>query len=482
MRWGILANLATIVAVSGVLLFLVFSASLERSSIDLKVEQAGLFADLLESRIRTVSSTEPLWAIIRNLCKTSKGNGFIIYDASGNILGRCGTRREFDKPDTLELGRRTKIVREKWPSGLLGETNVVVDVTAQFPRGIRTVRGVVEIPSANLTPAWKFFALYLILTQGAIFFLGYYLFHRTVIGPVREAARIAGQASGIADFPEPLETERWRGDIQKISSSLRGMIVKILEDRTKMQDVVEQLQSANRDLEAAQQSLMRSEKLALIGRLAAGLAHEIGNPLQILMGYVELLQRGPDRSSEEDILARMDRELRRIHQILQHLLEFARPISQNVVACDLNALLKDCESLVKGRKGFRAIEFEYIPEEDLPLVETEPEKIRQVIVNLIFNAADAIPDSGGRIILTTRRRSDGIEIEVKDTGSGIPKEDLDKVFDPFFTTKEAGKGTGLGLAVCLGLTESIGGSLSIQSVHNQGTAVVLKLPVAKADT
>jgi len=480
-RWGILANLATIVAVSGVLLFVVYSASLEISAIDLKVEQASLLADMLEKRVMAASSTEPVWEVVRNLCRTSRGAKFLVYDASGNIIGRCGTRREFDKPDTLQPGRTIKVVRDKWIAGLFGKVSILADVTAKFPQGVRTVRGVVEIPPASLAPAWKFFTLYLLLTQSAIFFLGYYLFHRTVIGPVREAVRIAGQASGITDFEKPWEAERWKGDIQKISASLRGMIVKILEDRTKMQNMVEELQLANQELEAVQQSLMRSEKLAVAGRLAAGLAHEIGNPLQILMGYVELLQRGPERSSEEEILIRMDQELRRIHDILQNLLEFARPISRNIVACDLNALLKDCESLVKGRKGFRAIKFEYKPDQNLPIIETEPEKIRQIIVNLIFNAADAIPECGGKILLATRKGSDGIEIEVSDTGSGIPEEDLYKVFDPFFTTKDAGKGTGLGLAVCLGLAQSIGGSLDIKSVLGQGTTVVLKLIEAKGD-
>ena len=109
-------------------------------------------------------------------------------------------------------------------------------------------------------------------------------------------------------------------------------------------------------------------------------------------------------------------------------------------------------------------------------METEPEKIRQVIVNLIFNAADAIPESGGKITLRTRKDENAAEIEVEDTGSGISQENLAKIFDPFFTTKEPGKGTGLGLAVCLGLVESMGGTINVESEEGKGTVVVVRIP------
>lgn len=477
MRWGILANLAVILTVSGILLFLVFCWSLERSAIDLKVQQSSMVADLLENRIMAVGPKERLWPAVRELCRSTQGFRFLLYDAGGGLLGGCGVGRGFEKPVTDSTGRRVKIVGAEWPASFLYGMVVIVDVTAKFPHGIRTVRGVIEIPASIFAPAWRFFGSYLILTQGALFFLGYYLFHRTVIGPVAEVARLAGKAAGIADFPESSKPKPWKGDIQTISSSLRAMVVKIIEDSGRMEEMVEQLRALNRDLESAQQGLIRSEKMAGVGRLAAGLAHEIGNPLQIIMGYVELLKRGPGTCSSEDALSRMDQELRRIHQILYQLLEFARPIKKDTVYYDVNALVKDCESLVKGRKGFREVEFEYLPEPDIPLVKTDPEKIRQILVNLIFNAADALPENCGKITLATRKYSSTLEIEVRDNGSGIAGENLEKVFEPFFTTKEAGKGTGLGLAVCMGLAESMGGTITIESEIDKGTAVFLRLPV-----
>jgi len=273
------------------------------------------------------------------------------------------------------------------------------------------------------------------------------------------------------------DSGHFREDIQKISASLRGMITRIVEDRSEMERLVEQLQKTNQELAAAQEGLVRSEKMAATGRLAAGLAHEIGNPLQILMGYVELLQRGPTTDSSPEIMERMNQELKRIHEILGKLIEFARPTGDTVQTCDINALVRDCDSLLKGRKGFRDIEVVQVLDPGLEPVETQPEKVRQVLINLLFNAADAMPESGGKIVLRTRGLANNLEIEVEDNGSGVPSEVLSKVFDPFFTTKEPGRGTGLGLAVCLSLVESLGGTIDIRSEEGKGTAVLVRLPL-----
>jgi len=400
----------------------------------------------------------------------------VLYDSGGKVIGGCGLRTALDKPKVDKEGRRITTTGPPWPTGVLNGRSVIMDITGPFPHGIRVVRGILEISPSAFLPAWKFFGAYLILTQSTLFFLGFLLFHRTIIGPVGEIARLAGKTSGIADFPDRSEPMTWKGDIQQISSSLKGMLLKIMDDREKMKELIERLQATNRDLEAAQQGLVRSEKLAGVGRLAAGLAHEVGNPLQIVMGYVELLKRQPDSDSFNEILPRMDQELRRIHDILHRLLEFARPIRKDIMTCDANTLLTDCVAAIRVREGFRNIEFEYQLDPELQPLETEPDKIRQILVNLIFNAADAMADLPGKITLRTRKTEEGVEIEVEDNGAGIPEEHLEKVFDPFFTTKEPGKGTGLGLAVCLGLAESLGGSIQIRSTERQGTVVTMRLP------
>jgi two-component system, NtrC family, sensor kinase len=481
MRWGILLNLAVILTVSGALLFLVFAASLQRSAVDLKMRDAANLTELIANEIETTDSTYRIWDCLRNMCRGRGDLGAGLYDTSGRTMVACGIKRDVEPPHFSRKGSRLKVSSGDWPSALFHGAIVTSDLTRTFPHEVGTVRVSLEMAPAIATPAWRLFAAYLFLTQAALFFLGYVLFHRTVIGPLKEAARLAAQAAGVADQTHLSREISSRGDIQKISAGLRSMIVRIVEDRQKMEVLVGQLRKSNQDLNAAQQGLVRSEKLASVGRLAAGLAHEIGNPLQILMGYTELLQRRPCHETNAETARRMEQELKRIHAILRGLLDFARPLSPITSTCDLNALVRETGHLIQGRKGFRHAEIEYLPDPAVPLMETDAEKVRQIVLNLLFNAFDATPESGGRIVIRTRSTEDRVEIEIEDNGSGILDEHLDQVFDPFFTTKEPGKGTGLGLAVCLGLAESLGGSIDVNSRPGEGTIIVVGLPKPKAN-
>jgi len=475
-RWGILVNLAAIFLISGLLLFLVFCAALHRAVVDDAIEQASVLGDILQRDLRESRTAEAFWDVIKRSCLMRQGLRPLLYDAKGNVLGGCGVGAEVEKPASDATGRRVRVIVGAGPTAIFEETLVVVDATGGFQHGVHTVRGFFKAPSIVGSPAFQFFAAYLVFTQAALFFLGYVLFHRTVIGPVMNVARIAAQASGMTDLQSETDPARFKGDIQRISAGLQAMVSRIVEDRVRMQDLVDELRRTNDELRAAQESLIRSEKMASIGRLAAGLAHEIGNPLQIVMGYVEILKRRCPSDSEQDVTARMEQELKRIHEILHGMLEFARPAKEKRCLCDVNALVGGCGALLEGRKGFRSIVFEQELDTALAPLETEPEKLRQVMVNLIFNAADAVGEGGGKILLRTRAMDKGIEIQVKDSGRGISKEDLDKVFNPFFTTKEPGDGTGLGLSVCLAIVESLGGEIDIKSTEGQGTVVTVRLP------
>jgi signal transduction histidine kinase len=256
-----------------------------------------------------------------------------------------------------------------------------------------------------------------------------------------------------------------------------AMIKRIQRDKEDMARLLEQLKETNQELAAAQEGLVRSEKLASAGRLAAGVAHEVGNPLQIAMGYVELLRDETDPEQRSEILERAEAELTRIDAILQRLLDFAKPVSENIMETDLNALVRECGQLIEGRKGFRRIKVRLDLDESIPRVRTEPEKIRQILVNLIFNAVDAIGDNPGLILLSTNAFDQRVEIGVQDSGTGVAPELKSRIYDPFFTTKPPGHGTGLGLAVCLGLAESIDGTLEIDSDGANGTAAILSLPL-----
>jgi len=475
-RWGVLVNLAIILAVSGCLLFVVFCASLERTVIEERMQRGSLLAHRVENLVYGAASPEKLWQEIRSLCRSEPDLRLFVYDERGALLGGCGEKADAPKPDPLDYKRIVTVEGARFPISLFREMAVVADFTADFPHTVRSVRVISVIEPRIFFVAWQFFGAYLILTQAALFLLGYILFHRTIIGPVQDVAALATRAAGMAQRRNSIEGAPEGGDISRISESIKGMILKIMRDREDMQALIERLQRVNRDLEAAQRGLVRSEKLASVGRLAAGLCHEIGNPLQILSGYVELLQESPHGDSSAVILGKMEQEVKRIDDILRNLLTFARPVKEDMRSCDLNALVMEAGAFLEVRKGFREIRFQTELDPKLALIRTAPEKLRQVLVNLIFNAADAMPEAGGEIVLRTRMADGHAEIEVRDTGHGIPEENLSKVLDPFFTTKEPGKGTGLGLPVCLSLIESLGGTLEIDSKEGSGTMVKVRLP------
>ncbi len=476
MRWGILTNLAIILVVSGILLFAVFAASLERSTIDLKMQQAETLLNVLQQYILEAASKEKLVEKVNGICSDSPKIKLILYNENGEIVGGCKTKLNFGEPPPQETGKRFKVYGRGLPANIFQERALIVDSTDFYPNGIANLRIVLDIPASIFAPAWRFFGVYLALTQAALFLLGYVLFHRTIIEPVTDIAKLAQEGAGVATTGNVWEQSPGTNDIAGISSGIKSMVAKLVDDKTTMKKLVDDLRKANSDLEAAQQGLVRSEKLAGIGRLAAGVAHEVGNPLQIVMGYVELLQRKPDAASGE-ILERTDQELKRINIILQRLLDYARPEKKQVMPCDVNQLVLNTAALLKGRKGFDSYKFEFKPASNVPIVYTEPDKLRQILLNVLFNAADAIGTDAGTISIETSALDHRLEIKVSDTGQGIPEKDLEKVFDPFFTTKEPGKGTGLGLAVCLGLISSMDGVIRLESSVGVGSTVSISWPV-----
>lgn len=482
MRWGTLTNLAIILVVSGILLFIVFLASLERAGVDARVFQAELILDGVESELRSAVAKDEFWNVVRGICRKHPGLRLIIYQRNGEILGGCGEALVPGSAEFRSANRREiSIVSTKGLPGPFTERLVLVDTKGGFPEPAYMARFIIRLPPSVFGDSVRFFAAYLALTQISLFILGYLLFHRMIIGPIKETAKLAASTAGLTNDQDHSSQALKGEDIQTISLSLLTMIQRIQGDKEDMERVLGELKEANKNLAAAQEGLIRSEKLASAGRLAAGVAHEVGNPLQIVIGYIELLNDESDPDQRKDILARVDAELARIDAILNRLLDFAKPIADEVVKTNLNELVMDSGMIIDGRRGFRQVDLKYDIDENIAPVMTEPEKVRQILVNLIFNSVDAMEDAGGVIVLSTRRMGARIELGVQDSGPGISKDIQQKIYDPFFTTKDPGRGTGLGLAVCLSLAESIDATLEIQSDGINGTAATLSLPAAHWD-
>jgi len=243
--------------------------------------------------------------------------------------------------------------------------------------------------------------------------------------------------------------------------------------------MAESLDERDRQLkEYMHRRLSQSEKLASLGRLAAGVAHELNNPLTGVLSYSHLLLRktGPDSPDREDLEV-VVRETTRCRQIVKELLDFARETKSERKPGDLNRVIKDTISLVENQVSFQRVQIRAELAPDLPEIPIDGNEMQQVFTNLALNAAEAMQE-GGVITIRTSVDGDGsfVRAEVSDTGTGISEENLSKIFDPFFTTKELGTGTGLGLAVTYGIIQRHEGTIEVRSEVGKGTTFIIRLP------
>jgi len=229
--------------------------------------------------------------------------------------------------------------------------------------------------------------------------------------------------------------------------------------------------------EFATDRIRQSERLAVVGQLAAGVAHELNNPLQGIVTYSQLLlektaETDPRRAAMEKIVGQSDR----CRDIVRALLDFARPSRPQKRPADINSTLRDCLDLMEGQSLFINIEIDQSLDSDLSPVTVDPSQMQQVFMNLIINAVEAM-DGTGRLAISTQQTDGHVEIEFTDTGPGISPQDLIQVFDPFFSTKSASHGTGLGLAISYRIVRDHLGEITVESREGAGAHFVVRLPI-----
>lgn len=250
--------------------------------------------------------------------------------------------------------------------------------------------------------------------------------------------------------------------------------------------LVRKIEKADEQKRALDEQLIESAKLASIGELSAGIAHEINNPLAIIgqeAGWMQdLLKRDDLKGIKEmddfkDSLREIAQQAGRCKEITHKLLSFARKTESVIKNVNINELIEDVIGIVEREAAVNNIEIVRQYHEPLPLIYSDPSMLRQVFLNLINNATDAIKRGGEIKIETGTGEDDSISIKVSDTGVGMPKEILTKIFDPFFTTKPQRKGTGLGLSICHGIIEKLGGDITVASQVGKGTTFTINLPL-----
>jgi len=230
--------------------------------------------------------------------------------------------------------------------------------------------------------------------------------------------------------------------------------------------------------------LLQSEKQASVGRLAAGVAHEINNPLTGVLTFTHMLLRRKDLDTEVRAdLQTIAKETERVRAIVKGLLDFSRQTKLEPESTDINKLVRSAITLVDNQALVKGVQLEFLPTDGLPVRTVDRSQMQSVILNIMMNAIDAT-EPGGTITVRTgfsvskgKTEQDGIEISISDTGCGISKENLGKIFDPFFTTKEVGQGTGLGLSVSYGIVAHHGGNIRVQSEVGKGSSFTIWLPL-----
>lgn len=361
-------------------------------------------------------------------------------------------------------------------------------------------------------PRYQWFLFALLFIDVLVFvLLGRYLVDRLVVHPLSDAVA-AAEAIADGDYARRAVRGETR-ETAALADALNRLTEQLLENQERLAQNVRSLDETNRVLLTTQRELVQAEKMASIGRLAAGVAHEIGNPLGAIVGYASVLAR---RGGEPEIIGGIERESRRIDRIVRRLLDYGRPAPSEREMVDVNASITRVVEMLREQGKLRDVEVAFQLEPGLMPIRASSHDLDQVFVNLFDNADAAMNGRGTLTIKTvvetyspnkpvpTRRADDppgityahlrrpryhagrdGVPIEpetevlrivVSDTGPGIPAASIDSVFDPFFTTRPVGEGTGLGLAIVASTMADFGGRIEVSSAEGAGAVFTLSFP------
>lgn len=436
---GLRSQIVLALTVTFVLAFGLFSVALvritQRARAQDRVSDVRAAAALLASAL-SQPSEDPRAQFVRS---------------SEALLGEAGVRGvELQQGDT-----------EPWVRGVTG---LGEPVDAALANGGR-VRLWVRAPAVDTSPHLSLVLSYVSVTGAVILLLAYVALTGLIVRPVERITRaVTRLAEGKLDHDVPVTGA---AEVAELAVGFNRMAKQLRGDREALESRLRELEATTRELEAAQAQVVRGERLASVGRLAAGVAHELGNPLSAVLGLLELVREGDlDAAESAEFLGRVQRETERMHQIIRDLLDFARhegaagassPANRPVPTTDLATVVDETLRLLAPQKDMNRVKIERAFGGDLPSVAVDADACRQIVLNLLLNAVDALAGEG-RVRVALARDDDGsVLLQVTDSGPGIDPSVRGHLFEPFVTTKPAGTGTGLGLAVVHGLVERAGG-------------------------
>ncbi len=515
LTFAILASLSCLLVLTWLLLSLISFKIAEKDFLAQKSDEGKLllssFLHLLPEDFMRTGKTGAAGQFVLRLSAEKKFRGILVIDGSARELYRSNDAAAIDAKmrDLLRTGSTT--------AALTGN-GVALSRYAPVRQGGRVV-GAARL-TLSLAPDYErlsrsshmFFA-YFLLDFLLLLGLGSFLLSRLIVLPMRRLLSATERiAAGDLNCRVPVPGSE---EIAHLAEAFNGMVEALRRKKVEVEAHIHSLERINSELEIAREETIRSEKMASIGLLAAGTAHEIGTPLSAIMGYAGILRDEMGEDEEKsDYLRRIQDEAGRIDRIVRGLLDYARTAPVEPEEVDVAALLGETLDMLERQGIFRNIVVSASFDPSSSPVFADRHELQQVFTNLCINARDAMPNGGTLTVGTFldnstpeekcgnreksirgRRRDDFrgafraaiqpgfgcryLRVEVSDTGAGIAPENIERIFDPFFTTKEPGKGTGLGLAVTARIVDSLGGRITVESVPAVGTTFTLWLPLGQ---
>ncbi len=476
LTFAILASLTSLLLLTWLLLSIISFKTAEKDLLAAKSSHAASLLKVIIANLPENIGSEPLQTLSATLSAEKDFAGFTIIDQKGEAVFSHADRLGVDPllRDTL----RHPAVKSQIPAQsqlLLAYAPIV-----QGGKMTGAARLSLSLGSeyARLARSRTLFLGYFILDFILLLGLGAFILRRIIVSPLERLLKatervIAGDYSHPVHIPASLE-------IAGLAESFNLMQDTLRERRDQVEAHLSSLEAANKALKEARLETIRSEKMASIGLLAAGMAHEIGAPLSAIIGYSGILSEELSADAEKsDCLRRITEDAGRIDRLVRDLLNYAKPVKPEIERIDVKEFFDDLYAMLERQGIFKRLEASLTLEDDLPTLYLDRHQLIQVLMNLVMNARDAMPDGGKLRISASTVDNDYLMIEIEDSGDGISAENLDRIFDPFFTTKEPGRGTGLGLAISARLVESFGGKIAVESEPGRGTTFRVKLPGVK---
>lgn len=496
-----MAHLALLILSAMLLINVVTVKLVEKHLVQTKLQTGRLLLNTLTQKVgyevacRNKSwealGSEPHFKVeIDQVLGTGDFSEALVLDKHGTKVFSCGTWGGEEK-SAMALSRETLVTKNMsfdfygtvW--GVVWLASERINMSAPVFIEGRFV-GVVTI-GAHLSPLYQtlretenIILFYIAMNTIILVLFGVYLLSRTVVKPIHELLNITDEFKDLDAVPALSDSSP--NEMGQLFRSLNLMLNRLEQNKKEQKDYISSLEKANLEIKKAQDEIIRSEKFASVGRLATGVAHEVGNPIGIVLGYLELLrENGLGEEEKQDYLSRMESEITRINQIIRDLLDFSRGSGGSVTEVGVHELITETIYMLTPQPMMAHVRMKHTFEASSDIVKADPNQLKQVFLNIIMNAADAMGEDASTNILTIKTENKGhfIELRFADTGPGITPEKIVHIFDPFFSTKEPGKGTGLGLSVCYSIIDGLGGEIRAESTAGKGTTIIISLPLYK---